>query len=57
MTSKTLRHQRPSEWWNGPRFLTSSESLPEQKAENVLDDADPEVWEPTVHQVSVQASP
>ena len=46
-----------SEWWNGPRFLMSSESLPEQKTENVLDKADPEVWKPTVHQVSVEASP
>ena len=46
-----------SEWWNGPRFLMSNESLPEQKAENVLDDADPEVWKPTVYQVSVKASP
>ena len=55
MTADDIKHS--SEWWNGPRFLMSSESLPERKAENVLDNADPEVRKPTVHQVSVKASP
>ena len=42
------------QWWHGPKFLTSSEPLPENK-EDLLDKDDPEIRKITVHAVSTNA--
>ena len=42
------------QWWHGPKFLTSSQPLPENK-EDLLDKDDPELRKVTVHAVSTNA--